>query len=248
MSTRFPNQVYFEGSSLVDPIGSYPTAFTRIRWVYLDPASYTPGYFPLIDDPTSFSNFDYYYIGSFGDGGETWRQVIYLAIEGNPAYEPIWDGGTGTDYFGPTAIDCRNGWTMLCVALDEAALTVQLFDKQGATFRGTNVLSLPNRLARNAPISRYGIGGSAIDQGPFDWLGWFGPVYDWRRKLSAAEVQAQARQIAPVSRDGLILFNPGLDQPMTRNFANNTTGLQFGTSGGIAATNPPIPWTAGLLL
>lgn len=53
----------------------------------------------------------------------------------------------------------------------------------------------------------------------------------------------------PIDRTGLLHWYPGLDQPFTHNFANNTDGTQFGTSGGIAATNPPIPWTrSGLLM
>lgn len=249
MSVVLPNQVYFEGSSLVNPIGSYPTAFTRIRWVYMNPALYDPFGFYIVDDPTSFNELDYAYIGSYQDQGEPWRQVIYLATEGNPAFEPIFDGGNGTDYNGPTAVDCRLGWTMLAVALDEAELTVQLYDKQGTLLRPTTVLTLPNRLTRTDPIARYTLGGSGIVQGTYDWVGWFGPFYEWSRVLSTEEIAAQSSQIAPIDRTGLLHWFPGHDQPFTRNFANNTDGAQFGTSGGVAATNPPLPWTrSGMMM
>lgn len=249
MSVVLPNQVHFDGSVLVNPIGTYPTSFTRIRWVRFDAAHYDAGGFYIVDDPTTFNELDYCYIGSYADQGEPWRQVIYLATEGNPAFEPIFDGDTGADYNGPTAVDPREGWTMLAVVLDEAALTVQLFDKQGTALRSTNVLTLPGNLTRTDPISRYTLGGSGIAQGTFDWLGWFGPFYEWSRVLSAAEIAAQAMQIAPIDRTGLLHFFPGLDQPFTRNAATGETGTQFGTSGGIAATNPPIPWTSsGMLL
>lgn len=248
MSVVLPSQVYFEGGALVDPIGSYPTTFTRIRWVRMDPAQYSEFGFYIIDDPTSFNQLDYYYMGSYADQSEPWRPVIYLSIVGNPAYEPIFDGDGGSNYNGSTTVDPRDGWTMLAVVLDEAALTIRLFDKQGNTLRSTSPLTLPNQLSRTDPIARYTLGGSGIDQGPYDWIGWMGPCYEWSRALSPEEIFAQALQIAPINRAGLLHWFPGLDQPLTRNAANGTTGSQFGTSGGIAATNPPLPWTRGGML
>lgn len=249
MSVVLPSQVYFEGASLVDPIGSYPATFTRIRWVRMDPTQFSAFGYYIVDDPSSFNQLDYYYIGSYQDQGEPWRLAIYLAIQGNPAFEPIFDGGNGADYNGPTAIDTREGWTMLAVVLDEAALTVQLFDKQGSNLRSTSVLTMPDQLNRTDPIARYTLGGSGIDQGPYDWIGWMGPCYEWSRKLSPAEIAAQALQIAPIDRTGLLHFFPGLDQPFTKNAANGTTGSQYGSTGGVAATNPSIPWTrSGMLM
>jgi len=223
-----------------------------VTWTLMD--SPPPNNFHALTAFSGGGGFSFFSSETFIDNGQLGVNAAYLnLVGGSAAFERLWDGGDGTQYAPPNdCFDQSAAWTCLAGTIDNASLQMRLYSRQGNGVLRTDV-TMPAQLT-SADFVNYAIGSFTEYYDPaFTWPGKIGMRAVWTRVLTDEEMRRQLQQIAPVTRQDLWDFNPGLDQPPHIDFGPRADNFTYpnGTVADtpVSASNPPLPWTrSGMMM